>query len=270
MAAVPDLIFPSKSPVPAPGTPFPRRLTGDPSKSSNAADAAGFLRSDYEGWASLAAGNHPRINWVADPLGSGLSVMQMEVFGDDNADQWGGTRCTIGSDKSSDQKEGNSGWASMAVLLPTGFQRPDQWMLIWQNFSTGGNPAQAIEFRAKSGSTRDTFYWKNQHSQTGTREYYELGPAFLNRWHYFLWYIDFTTSNNGRVAVWYSIDKMPNPDVDPSKVDVRSNTLYSGGGVGSKCWLAMYRGAAAHSQHQVMLYRGYRRSGNLAVARAMP
>ena len=219
MTAVPDLIFPAKAP--APGTPFPRRLKGDPSASSNSADAASFLRSDYEGWASTS-GAHPRIKWVADPAGSGVTVMQMDVVGTDNADQWGGCRATIGSDRQADQKEGNSGWASLAVYLPTDFVRPDQWMLIWQNFSTGGNPAQAIEFKAKTGSVRDRFQWKIQHSPTGAREYYDLGPALLGRWHYFLWYIDFTVKTTGRVAVWYSADAMPDPDTDQSKLDVHS------------------------------------------------
>lgn len=252
---------------------FPSRLSGDPHPSTNASDAAQFLRSDYEGWGSpTAAGpvTHPRIKWIDDPAGSGLKVMQMIVEGTDDADQWGGCRCTIGSDKQSDQKEGNAGWASMAVWLPQDFQYPDTWFLLWQNFSTSGNPAQAIELRAKSGNTRNYFYWKNQYGPSSSKNYFELGPADLGVWHYFAWYIEFTVRASGTTQVWYKRGSMPDPTNEAPKVDVHGiNTLYSGGEAGSKVWLALYRDPSKN-QRQVVNYRGYRRSANLGTVLAMP
>jgi hypothetical protein len=126
MSAVPDLIFPASTGA---GHPVPKRLKGDPASFLELADAASSALR-LRGWASTS-GAHPD-QMGGRPAGSGVTVMQMDVVGTDEADQWGGCRA-IGSDRQSDQSEGKSGWASMAVYLPTNFIRPDQWMLIWQN-----------------------------------------------------------------------------------------------------------------------------------------
>jgi hypothetical protein len=270
IASVPDLIFP-KAPLP-PG-PFPERLVGDPSPSLTAFEALDLRRSDYEGWSKLD-GINPRISWVADPAGSGLTVMRTEVYGDDKADQLGGCRATVGNDHVADQSEGKSGYASLGIYLPSDFQRPDQWMLLWQNFSTGGNPPQAIELRPgpSGGSVKNWFWWKNQRKPTSKRTYSPLGPALTERWHYFLWLIDpFTVTSQATVKVWYKLDSMPDPGADAAEVSVSGiNTLYKRGRSGSKVWLGTYRGRSDHSQHQVVYYRGYRRSADLDVVRAMP
>lgn len=265
--ASPELVFPA-SPGAA-GSSLPERACFDPSPSVTCAQANQFRRMDYEGWAVLN-GINEREAWAADPSGSGKTVLKMDVYGNDNSDQWGGTRAAIGSDLQSDQSEGKSGWMSLGIYIPVGFQNPDQWMIFYQNFSTSGNPAQALslDFPPGGGTARNYWKWWNQTQPLSARTTWDLGAATPGHWHYFLIHIDpFTVTSTATVTGYYKIDQMPVPGVDaPKFTQTGVNTLYTGGEAGSKVWLLMYRGAAAATQHQTAYYCGYHRAADSATA----
>ncbi len=208
-------------PIPA-NREFPARGAKDPQPSASASALGDFNRLDYEGW---GAKNQDRMSWVPDPLNPSRTVAQLEVRGTDTADQFGGCRASMW--RNADNLPGTEGWVSYGFLLPAGFVWPNTWMLIYQMFSSGGNPAQALELRTppSGGSVRNYLWWKNQTAPTTSRIYHQLAPATLNVWHRVVINTKFSPGLDGHSNVWHSLKTKPDLS-QPPLVRFSGRTLY--------------------------------------------
>jgi chitodextrinase len=249
--------------VKAVGTAFPGHACGDSSPSANCADEGGFNRSDYEGWST---GVNDRMSWAADPAGSGKTVARFEVYGDDSADQYGGTRTSLY--RNADEQFGEEAWKAFGFYVPLDFQYPDQWFLLYQTFSGGGNPAQALELRGPdcgNGAPRTELCWKDQTASGSGRHYFDLGPVTPGHWTYIVENILVSTGSDGFDHVWRTGDAMPDVSKKPTS-DWSGITAW--GSKPSRSNLLLYRGASTHSQHQIVYFCGFTReasSGALAL-----
>jgi hypothetical protein len=267
LTSPPELIFPG---IPgAIGTTLPERACGDTSPSTNCAQEGGFDRSDYEGWSVLNGANE-RMQWVADPTGSGNTVAQFDVFGTDLADQFGGTRTSLW--RNADNCSGCEAWQAWGTYIPANFQFPDGWFLLYQDFSSGGNPAQAIELRGAgclSAIPRTELCWKDQTATNSGQHYFDLGPAQVGHWFYIIEDIKFLNTSAGFDKVWYAVDQLPDITQAP-KVNWAGITAYTTGANRSN--IMMYRCTTGNAdcgstaQHQTVMFCGFHRAATSAVA----
>lgn len=280
IASGPGFYFPGP-PGPV-GTTLPEHGCGDPNPSPTCVQLGGFNRLDYECWgnqdANCVIGQNERMSWVADPAGSGKTVARYEVYGTDRTEQFPDSSAARGNSWQRPPNGNCNGcehWQAIGFYLPVGFQRPDQWMLLYQNHGGTGNPAQAIELRSgvncASGGPRDRLCYKIQTAPGSGRTYYDMGPVNPGHWHYVVAHIYFTSTASGFVQVWHGTDAMPNVGFPPNVVDrANVNTLYPGyENLGFRSML-LYRGASAASQHQVAYYCGFHVDTTAASATYLP
>jgi chitodextrinase len=265
--AVSELMFPSLPGVL--GMPLPQHACADPNPSATCFADNGFNHSDYEGWGN-GEGSNDRLRWVADPTGSGKTVVQFNVYGTDVSDQFSQVKTNLWKTPA-DNCDGCEGWYAVGFYIPNGFVYPDTWFLLMQNHGGAGNPAQAIELRTppNGGSVRNYIYWKNQTAPTAGWSYFPLAPVREGHWVYIVAHIYLTTTTNGYVQVWYSSDTLPDVSAPPAVDQQHINTLYPGYGTGTAS-LPLYRDAGPSSQHQIVDYCGYHRAGTAATAMNLP
>ena len=260
----PELVFPVNPG--APGSAYPERPCGDASPSPNCSQLGGFDRGDYEGW-SILNGLNERMSWVVDPAGSGHTVSKFDVFGNDDADQFHGTRTSLW--RTADNCTGCYAWQAWGTYIPAGFQFPDDWLLLYQDFSSGGNPAQSVELRNAdcSATPGTTLCWKDQTATGSGKNFFPLGVAQPGHWFYIIENIRFLNNANGFDKVWYAVDQLPNTTLPPN-VDWHGITAYTTGANRSN--IMMYRSLGASSQHQVVYFCGFHRASSEAAARVLP
>jgi chitodextrinase len=264
-----ELLFPGITG--APGTTLPERGCNDPSPSPNCAQEGGFTRSDYQG-SSILNGVNERERWVADPTGSGKTVAQLEVYGDDSADLNGGTRTTLYENNGTANCNGCEAWFVYGYYIPVGFQYPDQWFALMQNFSPS-RPIQTIELRGAgcaSAAPRNHICFGDRPTPSNDyATYKDLGPVNEGHWMYIVAHIKFSNTATGSIQVWRSDDKLP--DVSQPPIEDREGilTLYSGID-GSASHLFLYRGASTHSEHQIVDVCGFHRAADYATAKVLP
>ena len=209
-----------------------------------------------------------RMNWVSDPYGSLKTVAKFDVYGTDDADQWGGTRTTLW--RTPDNCSGCEAWQAFGFYIPAGFQYPDDWFLLYQDFSSGGNPAQALELRNGSGcagtTPRTYLCWKDQTAPDSGLHYFPLGPAAEGHWAYIVEHIKFLNTIAGFDQVWYSVDALPDTS-RPPLVDWHGITAYTTDPNRSNIF--MYRAAGSSSQHQTVYYCGFHRAANAVLAKTL-
>jgi hypothetical protein len=258
--AVPEVVFPRNVLVMADA---PERACADfsPAPPANCAAFRDYDRSDYKG-GSNQNGVNERMEFVPDPAGSDNVVLRMDVFGTDVADQYGGTRTSIY--KKGVNCHGCESWNAFGVFIPVGFVYPDTWMLLYQMFSSGGNPAQALELRTSpfGGIRRDYLWWKNQQATTSNRTYAPLGPVQEGHWHYFVQRARYS-STDGFNTVWHSVDHLPDVTLPP-KVNFVGKTLYTTAAGADHMF--MYRDPGPVSQHQTVYFCGFHRAATAAGA----
>jgi hypothetical protein len=249
------------------GTSLPEHACGDPAPSFDCALLGGFTRSDYEGWAILDGVNE-RMVWAADPNGSGKTVARFDVYGTDDADEYGGTRTSLY--RNPDNCSGCEAWQAWGTYIPSNFQFPDDWFALYQDFSSGGNPAQALELRNGSGcagtTPRNYLCWKDQTAPGSGLHYFPLGPASEGHWAYIVEHIKFLNTSAGFDKVWYSVDSLPDTSRAPS-VDWSGITAYTTDP--NRSTIFMYRAAGSSSQHQTVYYCGFHRAADAATAKTL-
>ena len=218
------LIFPRN--IGPPGTPLPARGCADPLALVDCVGIEDFNRADYEGWTFDV---NDRMSWQPDPGGSGKTVVQFTVLGGDNADQFGGTRTSLW--RVADNCSGCTAWQAFGLYIPVGFTWPDTFFLLYQDFSSGGNPAQALELRGAgcaSAAPRDHFCWKDQTAPGSGRNYADLGLVQPGRWFYIAEQIEFLDTSGGSDRVWSSYDTLPDVGAPP-QVNWSGPTAYTTG-----------------------------------------
>jgi chitodextrinase len=264
-----ELVFPGFTG--APGTTLPERGCNDPSPSANCAQEGGLTRSDYEG-SSILNGVNERERWVADPTGSGKTVAQLEVYGDDSADAYGGTRATLYESNKTANCNGCEAWFVYGYYIPVGFQYPDQWLALMQNFSPS-RPIQTIELRgagcAAAAPRNHVCFGDRPTPSNDYVTYKDLGAVNEGHWLYIVAHIKFSNTATGSIQVWRSDDRLP--DVSRPPIEDREGilTLYSGI-EGSASHVYLYRGTSTHSQHQIVDVCGFHRARDYATARVLP
>jgi hypothetical protein len=250
---------------------LPERACADLLPSFDCALLGGFNRSDYEGW-SILDGVNERMSWATDLAGSGKVVAQLEVYGDDDADQYGGTRANI-YESAARNCNGCDGWFAYGYYFPVGFQYPDQWLALMQNFEPS-RPVQTIELRSGascgSAAPRSHLCWgERQTPDNTTVVYHDLGQVNEGHWSYIVARIKFRNTATGEIKVWRSDDRLPDVTQPPS-VDVSNIlTLYSGT-TASRSDVYLYRGASSHSQHQIVDVCGFHRAADAVRAMTLP
>jgi hypothetical protein len=265
----PELVFPGVTG--APGTTLPERACNDPSPSTSCTQEGGLTRSDYEG-SSILNGVNERERWVADPTGSGKTVAQLEVYGDDTADLYGGTRATLYEANRTANCNGCEAWFVYGYYIPVGFQYPDQWFSLMQNFSPS-RPIQTIELRgsgcAAAAPRNHVCFGDRPTPSNDYVTYKDLGSVNEGHWMYIVAHIKFSNTTTGSIQVWRRDDRLP--DVSQPPIEDREGilTLYSGID-GSASHLYLYRGTSTHSQHQIVDVCGFHRARDYATAKVLP
>jgi hypothetical protein len=258
-------VFPSQPG--AAGTDLPEHACGDPSPSVNCSQGGDWDRSDYEGWASLNGVNE-RMAWVVDPAGSGKTVVRFDVYGTDLADQYGGNRVSLW--KTADNASGSTAWQVFGVLLPAGFVYPDTWFLLYQDFSSGGNPAQALELMGAgcvSAMPRNHFCWKDQTAPSSGKNYVDLGAVVPGHWFYVAEQIKFLNTSAGFDKVWRSNDALPDTSLAPT-VNWAGITAYTT--AANRSNILLYRDVGPVAQHQTVFYCGFHRASTAVAALSLP
>jgi Polysaccharide lyase len=249
------------------GSDLPEQACGDPDRSANCSADNGFNRADYEGWGALNGVNE-RQQWVTDPTGSGETVAQLEVYGTDTADQYGGTRSSLW--RTPDNCNGCEGWVAFGFYLPSDFVYPDSWFLLYQLFSSGGNPAQALELKGAGCAgvaPRNHLCWKDQTAPYSGVHYADLGLVRPGHWHYLVEHVRFSDTSSGFDQVWLGTDSIPDLSRAPLG-EFSGNTLYDSSPGRSN--ILLYRDPGPASQHQVVDYCGFHRAPDWPTARALP
>jgi hypothetical protein len=205
---------------------------------------------------------------VLDPAGSGKTVAQLEVYGDDSADQFGGTRATVYEAGAGGNVNGADSWFAYGIYIPAGFQYPDQWFDLFQNKDSASHPSQALELRgAACGSgTRDHLCYQIRQSGT-VMSYYDLGQVQEGHWLYLVAFIQFRTTATGSIKVWTRYDAPPDVSLAPQVDQSNIVTLQASP---SRSDIFLYRGASSHTQHQVVDFCGFHRASNPADAEYLP
>jgi hypothetical protein len=262
-----ELVFPSAPG--ASGTDFPEHGCGDFQHPTipNCGQLSGFDRSDYEGIANNNGVNE-RMQWVADPSGSGKTVAQFEVYGDDSADTYGGTRAAI-FETGPNSNDGKDGWFSFGVYIPVGFQYPNSWFLLMQNKDAANNPVQDFELLGAgcaSSAPRNHICWRNRGASNTTLLLKDLGLVQQGHWFYLTDFIQFRTTAVGSIKVWSSFDVKPNVAGAPQ---VSESNIITQGGTNNRSHILLYRGASAHTEHQVVYFCGFHRATTSAVAQVL-
>jgi hypothetical protein len=214
-------------------------------------------------------GVNERMAWALDPGGSLKTVARFDVYGTDDADQFGGTRTSLY--RAADNCSGCVAWQAWGTYIPSNFQFPDDWFALYQDFSSGGNPPQALELRngaACDGSApRNYLCWKDQTEPESGRNYFPLGPAQPGHWFYIVENIKFLNTSYGFDKVWYAVDALPDTS-RPPLVDWHGITAYTTGPNRSNIFL--YRGWSSNSQHQTVYFCGFHRAADAARAKTLP
>jgi hypothetical protein len=261
----PEFVFPAD--VGSPGQSLPEHACKDPSPSANCSVEGGFNRSDYNGWKTLNGVNE-RMTWASDPAGSSHTVARFDVYGNDNADQYGGTRTSLW--RNPDNCSGCTAWQTFGVLIPSGFQYPDGWFLLYQDFSSGGNPAQSLELMGAgcvSAAPRNHLCWKDQTATTSGIHRFDLGAVRQGHWFYITENIEFLNTSSGFDNVWDSWDTKPNVSLAPA-VHWSGITAYTTGANRSN--ILLYRATSTASQHQTVYYCGFHRAASAATSQELP
>jgi hypothetical protein len=237
----------------------------------NCSQAGDFGHLDYEGY-NILNGVNERQRWITDPAGSGKTVAQLDVYGNDSADHYGGTRSTLYETNFGTNCNGCNFWFDYGIYIPAGFQYPDQWFLLMENFVGSGSPAQALELMGAgcvSAAPRNHVCWRVRQTGGETGTVTDLGLVQEGHWLYVTAYIEFRSTATGVVKVWHAYDQNPDvngtPDLDRSGI----YTLFSGTNDG-RSHLFLYRGAASASQHQTVDYCGFHRDTTSASAQYLP
>jgi hypothetical protein len=247
----------------------PERACGDysPSPPPDCAELNGWTSSDYAG-GSNQNGVNERMEFVRDPAGSGKVVLQMDVFGDDVADQWGGTR--VSAYTNGVHPNGSTSWSAFGVYIPVGFQYADTWNLYYQikdpNFS---NASFALELANGSNCStsvgpRNQFCWVKK---IGGEVRTHLMQAQEGHWHYLVQNTHWSDQADGYNKVWFGVDAIPDTS-RPPLVSSTGNTLAAAGSSGRENIL-IYRGAGPSSQHQVVYYCGFHEAADAARAKVL-
>jgi len=261
-----ELVFPSLAPTVGDA---PERACGDysPSPPPDCAELNGWTSSDYAG-GSNQNGVNERMEFVPDPSGSGKVVLRMDVFGDDVADQWGGTR--VSAYANDVHRNGSTSWTAFGVYIPVGFQYADTWNLYYQikdhNFS---NASFALELANGSNCSpsvgpRNQFCWVKK---IGGEVRTQLMPAQEGHWHYLVQNTRWSDQADGFNKVWFGVDAIPDTS-RPPLVSYTGNTLAAAGSTGRENIL-IYRGAGPSSQHQVAYYCGFHEAADPARAKVL-
>jgi hypothetical protein len=271
LTAIPELLFPRNPGIS--GTDLAEHACGDFNGpvSADCAQDDDFKRSDYEGWGNNNGVNE-RITWALDPTGSGKTVAQYEVYGDDIPDQFGGSPRATLYEGTASNCNGCSAWFTYAYLIPVGFQYPDQWMILMQNFISP-KPVQEIALRQGANCTSavppDHICWEERQASGDATTNHDLGPIQEGHWNYIVAHITFSNTATGSYQVWYGVDTLP--DVTQIPAVERSNilTLFSGA-TASRSDVFIYRGSSTHTQHQVVYVCGFHRALDAATSMTLP
>jgi hypothetical protein len=205
------------------------------------------------------------MEWVADPGGSGKVVLQMDIYGDDVADQYGGTRTSL---YRNDQNcFGCEAWAAFAFYIPNGFKYPDQWFALYQMFYPGGgSPPISLELRTHNGgNARNHLYWSNRAVSGGPATLTPLGPVSEGAWHYIVQHTRYS-SGSGFNRVWLGYGSVPDTS-RPALVNWSGGTLF-GSSTGREN-IFLYRGASTASQHQTVYFCGFHEAADAARAKVL-
>ena len=146
----------------------------------------------------------------------------------------------------------------------------DDWFLLYQDFSSSGQPAQALELRNGSGcagtTPRNYLCWKDQTAPSSGVHYFPLAPASPGHWAYVVEHIKFLNTSAGFDKVWYGVDSLPDTS-RPPLVDWHGITAYTT--EPNRSNIFMYRAAGSSSQHQTVYYCGFHRAANALLAKVL-
>ena len=246
----------------------PTRACDDPSAPANCGGFEGFSQTDYEGWGTQNGVNE-RMEFVADPSGSGKTVLQMEVFGTDTADAFGGTR--VSAYKNDVHLNGSTSWSAFGLYIPVGFQYADAWSLYYQikdhNFS---NSSFALELANGSNCSvsvgpRNQFCWVKK---IGGEVRTHLAQAQEGHWHYVVQNTHWSNLADGFNRVWFGVDAIPDTSRPPAVSSV-GQTLATSSSTGREN-LLIYRGPGPSSEHQVVYFCGFHEAADAATAKILP
>ena len=181
------------------------------------------------------------MEFVADPGGSGKVVLRMDVFGNDIADQWGGTRTSLF--RNGQNCSGCEAWTAFAFYIPVGFQYPDDWFTLYQMFyPSGGSPPISLELRTHNGGNqRNHLYWSNRAVSGGPAILTPLGQVHEGSWHYIVQHTRFLFVA-GFNRVWLGYGDVPDTS-RPPLVNWLGGTLF--GSSSGRENILLYRGASA-------------------------
>jgi hypothetical protein len=206
------------------------------------------------------------MEFVADPGGSGKVVLQMDVFGDDIADQWRGTRTSL---YRNDQNcSGCEGWTAFAFYIPVGFQYPDDWFTLYEMYyPSGGSPPISLELGTQNGGNqRNHLYWSNRAVSGAPATLTPLGQAREGSWHYIVEHTGFSSGSSGFNRVWLGYGSVPDTS-GPPLVNWVGGTLF--GSSSGRENILLYRGASGPSQHQTLYYCGFHEAADAARAKVL-